>query len=67
MNITVNGRMTSLPDEIRNINQLATYLKLKPQGTAIAVNQHLVTKDKWEITFIKEGDVLTVISAAFGG
>lgn len=50
-----------------NVGELAAALLLPERGVAIAINNCIVTRDKWEATAISEGDNVTIIKAAFGG
>lgn len=67
MLLYINNRKEEVPTNVSNVAQLITYLKLKEQGTAVGLNSHFISKDKWEITDLKDNDNLVIISAAFGG
>lgn len=67
MTITINGKSQRLPEKISSLQQLSEYKSIPIQGTAIAINGKLVKSDKWPVTNLSEGDILLVISAAYGG
>ncbi|WP_304382355.1 sulfur carrier protein ThiS [uncultured Duncaniella sp.] len=67
MNIVINNQKVELADKIINVADLLTERNIPLGGTAVAVNNHLITRMNWNMTFIKDGDVVTIISAAFGG
>ena len=46
---------------------LANLLKVKPQGTALAVNGALVMKSNWETHKLQPHDNVMIITAAYGG
>lgn len=67
MTIIYNDIPTNLPQESMSLSNLAEWKKLPSQGTAIALNDRLVKKDKWDVTILNPMDRVTVITAAFGG
>lgn len=67
MTILYNNEPQKLPESNMTLADVANWKKLPEQGTAIAVNDKLITKAKWSITPINELDRITVITAAFGG
>lgn len=67
MIIIYNDEITKLPNDFMTVADLAEWKNLKNQGTAIAVNDLLISKNKWTVTHLKEQDRVTVITAAYGG
>lgn len=67
MNIILNNVPTPVPAEVMTVADLANWKGIKPQGTAIAINDKIVRKENWCNTCLKDFDRVTVISAAFGG
>lgn len=65
MEILINNEKKQT--EATNVRELAAALALPERGVAIAINNSIVTRDKWETTAINEGDNVTIIKAAFGG
>ena len=66
MNIFLNG------DELNFAgNTLAELLEdkgfTKSQGIAVAVNERVISRDKWVSCNLKEGDSLLIITPAQGG
>lgn len=67
MNIQINNEAICLPDGAHTISSLLEFRNIPENGTAVALNGKLVPRNKWQATYLQEGDVLTIISAAFGG
>lgn len=67
MTILYNDQPLTLPDKNITLEDLANLKDVPKQGTAIALNDKLITKAKWSVTTLKDFDRITVISAAFGG
>lgn len=67
MQITINKEIKTIPDDIKNLDNLLSFCGIPRQGTAIALNGNLITACCWVDTEIKNNDSLTIISAAFGG
>ncbi len=64
MNITVNSQPQCVADK----STVASLVdERSAQGTAIALNGHLVRRQEWETTILQEGDQVIIISAAYGG
>lgn len=67
MNIQINNEPICLPDGAHTICSLLEFRNIPENGTAVALNGKLAPRSKWQATHLQEGDVLTIISAAFGG
>ena len=68
MEIILNNQPETIGDmkEI-TITQLLAMKGISANGTAVAVNDHLICHDSWESHTLKDGDRIVLISAAFGG
>ena len=62
-----SGELKKLPEETRTVADLANLLKVKPQGTALAVNGALVMKSNWGTHKLQPHDNVMNITAAYGG
>lgn len=67
MTIIFNDRNILINSDRKSVLELLTEEKTPLTGSAVALNGRLLTKDKWKVTMLQDGDSLTVISAAFGG
>jgi sulfur carrier protein len=66
MEITVNNDLKTINDSSLHalINQL---LGDKTKGIAVAINQNIIPKTKWESTLLKDKDSVMIIKATQGG
>lgn len=60
MKIYLNGKQIEV--EARTINDLI----VDPQGVAVALNEELITREKWAKS-LQENDRVEVVHAVFGG
>lgn len=67
MKILLNNIITPLPSDYMTVAEFMEWKGIKPQGTAIAVNDKIIRKELWSTTSFQDLDRVTVISAAFGG
>lgn len=67
MNIFINDLPVVTPNDNMTVADLVKWKDIPAQGTAIAINDHLIKQDQWPVKQINEFDRITVISAAFGG
>ena len=67
MNITINGEALDCAKETTTVAEIAEIKGISAKGTAIAINGRICKADAWTSTNLKDGDAVTVISAAFGG
>lgn len=65
MNIKVNGKAIST--QAANVAALIDELALPHNGTAVAIDNRLVTRSQWDSRSLAEGMSLVVIRAAAGG
>jgi len=67
MEVIVNNSATQVQNE-SSLSELINALNLIEQkGIAIALNNKVVTKTKWESTTLSERDKITIIKATQGG
>lgn len=66
-NLTINGELKAIPDEINTVSELLEYLSIPEGGTAIAVNNQIVRASNRPTAMVKSGDRITIITAAYGG
>ncbi|WP_298942876.1 sulfur carrier protein ThiS [uncultured Psychromonas sp.] len=66
MKIHVNEQIVELADN-SNIEQLLTYLDKPLMGSAIAVNQEIISRSHWADTILNEGDNISLFQAIAGG
>lgn len=66
MEITVNDIRHTMPDD-STVANLLDDLGEEGKGTAVAVNGKVVRKNSWAETKLKQGDVVLIIKAAYGG
>lgn len=67
MTIFLNNNPISLPEENMNVNDLVKWKQIPDLGTAVAINDVLIKREKWSVTQLKDMDRVTVISASYGG
>ena len=66
MKLTVNGKFHEAKDGA-NISELLAELGMNPQLVAVEVNKQLVTRKYHTETFLKDGDVLEIVTLVGGG
>lgn len=54
-------------DSQTTVNQLLLMLERSSQGIAVAVNNKVVFKSKWDETNLEENDEVLIIQATCGG
>lgn len=67
MNIILNNTLTSLPDEVRTLEDLIKWKNIPTSATAIAINGKIANLSKASIIHLQPEDSVMVITAAFGG
>lgn len=67
MKIILNGNATELPAGVATVEDLLKWRRIPAMGTAVAVNSRLVTASAHRRTPLADNDMVTVISAAYGG
>ena len=66
MNLIINGT-TEIFNNGLTVSDLIKEKNLPESGTAVAINGRLCLKKNWTDTVLKDGDIINLISAAFGG
>jgi sulfur carrier protein len=67
MQLTINGETREVED-IRTLAQLIASLELPGvEGIAVAVNDTVVPRSRWDATALASGDRIEVIHAVQGG
>jgi len=64
--INVNEQLIEL-DEQANIEQLLTLLESPLKGSAIAVNQKIISRSEWANYQLQENDQVSLFQAIAGG
>jgi len=66
MNILCNGSALELASQA-NVLELIQQLALEPKGLAVAVNDALVPRTRWDSYCLAPNDRVTLLRAAQGG
>ncbi|MCX8958631.1 sulfur carrier protein ThiS [Erwinia psidii] len=66
MHIIINDEAFTLPTTL-TLTALLQQLSYSPSGIALAVNQHIVPRDRWAERYLQEGDELVIFQAIAGG
>ena len=66
MKIQVNEQALEVSEKT-NIEQLLLQLDKPLVGSAVAVNQEVITRSQWESYIISEGDNISLFQAIAGG
>ena len=67
MQISLNGEKTTLEDQSTLLSLLANRCFANRTGTAVAVNNTVIPKSRWEDHVLAENDRVLVIAATKGG
>ena len=67
MNIYINDEERSLSDGISLVLMLEEIGMDDTQGCALALNESVISKEKWNETKLKENDKVIIIKATRGG
>jgi sulfur carrier protein len=68
MKIKLNGTDKILNDNMALINLIKTELNsAEPKGVAVAVNDTVIPKQKWNETVLKDNDSIEIVRAVQGG
>lgn len=68
MNITINGEVIAVNEQMK----LSEFVELRlngkePRGIAVALNDMIIPKSKWNETELKENDSVEIVHAVQGG
>ncbi|MEM6162680.1 sulfur carrier protein ThiS [Erwinia sp. P6884] len=66
MKILVNDEAMTFPAPLR-LAELLDHLSRQQPGTALAVNQCIIPRDRWSSYHLQEGDELVIFQAIAGG
>lgn len=66
MQISVNNQSIQVERDL-TLSQLLPLLNRSSQGIAIAINQQVIMRSKWEETILHEDDSVLIIQATCGG
>ena len=66
MNVVVNGEPRSMPAPV-TVGSVVDGLGRGRKGVAVAVNEEVVPRSRWDATALRDGDRLEVLTAAQGG
>lgn len=67
MKLIVNNETREFPEDRLHVAALVEKLVAKNASAAVAVGGKLVKKDFWTVTWLSDGDTVTLITAAYGG
>lgn len=66
MNITVNNKPYHSENTL-SLSQLLTNLAIDDKGTAVALNEDIISRNQWDCQTLSDGDNIIVIKATAGG
>jgi sulfur carrier protein len=66
MRVRLNNKSLQL-DEDKTLHQLFAQQGIAIAGCAVAVNNHIVPRSRWESTVLCEGDEISLFQAIAGG
>ncbi|QID32746.1 sulfur carrier protein ThiS [Pampinifervens florentissimum] len=68
MRIIVNGKLLEVEEDISLLALLEkNRIEIRPVGLAVAVNEEIVPKSKYEEYKLKEGDRVEIVNIVGGG
>ncbi len=68
MNIKVNGETQNVKENITLLDFVNGRLDGKePRGIAVALNDTIIHRQKWQDTVVKENDTIEIVHAVQGG
>ncbi len=66
MILKINGKERNVSQGI-NISQLLDELNIQKDRVAVELNKEIAKKSQWENIYLKEGDVLEIVTFVGGG
>lgn len=66
MKVIINGEEHNLEKET-SVTDLVGKFSLKKESVAVELNLNIVKKDKYDATFVKEGDKIEIVHFVGGG
>jgi sulfur carrier protein len=68
MNIKINGEVLNVKEKITLLDFVTGRLDGKePRGIAVALNDTIIPKQKWNETIVSENDTIEIVHAVQGG
>lgn len=68
MNIRINGEVISVNEQMKLSEFVTLRLNGKePRGVAVALNEMIIPKSKWNDTLLNENDSVEIVHAVQGG
>ncbi len=67
MKLIINNEPVEILENSISVEKLMEFRSIPTQGTAIAVNDMIIGRDKRGSHLLKDGDRVMVITAAYGG
>ncbi|MBI4444390.1 MAG: sulfur carrier protein ThiS [Acidobacteria bacterium] len=67
LEIIVNGQKTTLSGGGRTVQQLVRDLDLRADHIAVEVNEQIVSKKEWPVSFVENGDRIEIVHFVGGG
>ncbi|QAR30910.1 sulfur carrier protein ThiS [Ornithobacterium rhinotracheale] len=64
--VKINSEIEQIPKET-TLSKLVVLKSIATRGIAIAVNQKVISRSKWEIFQLQENDTILIIKATQGG
>lgn len=66
MIITINGKEREVPDNL-TVSGLVSFLNINSERVAIELNREIAKKSNWDNIYLKNGDILEIVSFVGGG
>lgn len=66
MKIKINGKEIEVASDVSIIG-LLDHLEMNHNGRAVAVNNKVIAKSDWSTYILHENDMVTIITAFYGG
>ncbi|AFL98436.1 sulfur carrier protein ThiS [Ornithobacterium rhinotracheale] len=64
--VKINSEIEQIPKET-TLSKLVVLKNIATRGIAIAVNQKVISRSKWEMFQLQENDTILIIKATQGG
>ena len=66
MTVNINNQSKSILEN-STVERLLDQLQIVPNGIAVAINNEVISKNKWDQVRIQNNDAITIIHATQGG
>ncbi|BBB32819.1 sulfur carrier protein [Thermotomaculum hydrothermale] len=67
MKLRINGEIREFENNLTNVSELLSALKINSRFVAVELNGKVIYKEDFDKTLIKEGDKVEVVSFVGGG